>query len=193
MKSKHDDSLDGHTAPMAKRPRINIPKERHINDIEAFSGAPHFELIRPGKRIVIPSVLVTFEQGITELFPFLAACRMLNCSVTFKKERINYTEPQRGLLARLFHSDAQIHRRGTEKCRCMQALPRQCRKNGAYRRAVRRLGERLIRFGSDLSDNPIWSIIHFPAENLPIMYTHTPDGTKLPDPNISSVLQKAGC
>lgn len=88
MKSKHDDSLDGHTAPMAKRPRINIPKERHINDIEAFSGAPHFELIRPGKRIVIPSVLVTFEQGITELFPFLAACRMLNCSVTFKKERI---------------------------------------------------------------------------------------------------------
>ena len=123
------------------------------------------------------------------------SCGMQNAELLryIQKRADNYTEPQRGLLARLFHSDAQIHRRGTEKCRCMQALPRQCRKNGAYRRAVRRLGERLIRFGADLSDNHIWSIIHFPAENLPIMYTHTPNGTKLPAPNILSVLQKAGC
>ena len=28
---------------------------------------------------------------------------------------------------------------------------------------------------------------------VPIMYTHTPDGTKLPATNILSVLQKAGC
>lgn len=83
-----EDAGDCRLIPQIRRSRLKIPRERCINHIDAFSHTPHFELIRPGKSITVASVLITFARGISELFPFLAACRMLNCSVKFKKEKI---------------------------------------------------------------------------------------------------------
>lgn len=59
----------------------------NMDKYEKFKDVPHFESIIENGLLNIPSVFV-FSGGNMELFPFLAACKELNCTVYFKNEDI---------------------------------------------------------------------------------------------------------
>lgn len=61
-----------------------------MTKVDLFSDVPHYEVIRENGTVQIPSVFM-FKGGCDELFPFLAACESLNCTVIFENEKIKVT------------------------------------------------------------------------------------------------------
>jgi hypothetical protein len=53
---------------------------------EKYKDVPHFDLIKDGETIVIPSIFM-FESNV-ELYPFLRACEEYNCTVFFENEKL---------------------------------------------------------------------------------------------------------
>ena len=56
---------------------------------ERLKDVPHYDLIKENETIELFSVF-DFTGGAEELFPFLYACRELNCTVVFKNEGITH-------------------------------------------------------------------------------------------------------
>lgn len=55
---------------------------------EQYKEIPHSEFIEKDGEIVIPSIFM-FSRGQADYFPFMQACRKLNCTVYFANE--NFT------------------------------------------------------------------------------------------------------
>lgn len=60
-----------------------------MNIRDRLRGVPHYELIKENETIELFSVF-DFTGGAEELFPFLYACRELNCTVVFENEGITH-------------------------------------------------------------------------------------------------------
>ena len=54
---------------------------------ESLRNVPHFDKIIRDGIVEIPSIFM-FKGGCDELFPFLYACRKMNCTVKFANEQI---------------------------------------------------------------------------------------------------------
>lgn len=53
---------------------------------EKYKDIPHFDLIKEGETIVIPSIFMFTKNE--ELYPFLAACKEYKCVVFFENEQL---------------------------------------------------------------------------------------------------------
>lgn len=67
---------------------------------ERYKSVPHFDAIVKDGTVEIPSIFM-FESGETEYYPFLQACRKMNCTVHLANEDITIAPGEDDMMRRI--------------------------------------------------------------------------------------------